>query len=86
MASGPYADPLYRHARRYWASRVALGDVECHLCGRLIPAGPFHLDHVRGRPGDLHPAHVACNTAEGARFLGTRRGTRRVERGNGRLS
>ena len=85
MPAAPYADPLYRHARRYWASRVELGDVECHLCGRMI-VGPFHLDHVRGHPGDLHPAHVSCNTAEGARHLGTRRGARRVERGNGRLA
>ena len=53
MARPKYQDPLYRQARRAWATRVARGEVTCHMCGQLI-AGAFHLDHVRESPGVLH--------------------------------
>ena len=72
MARPKYRDPAYRQARRAWASRVAAGEVACHLCGRAI-AGPFHLDHVRGGGGALHPAHPRCNLIEGGEWKGKKR-------------
>ena len=76
-----YTDPAYQATRRAWATRVAAGEVACHLCKKLI-AGPFDLDHVRGGVGatPLHPAHQRCNRSEGAAW----RGKRRLEWGSGR--
>jgi hypothetical protein len=69
-----YAHPAYRKARQGWLVRVAQGNVVCHLCGRLTdPAGGFDLDHVRGKGGALHPAHIVCNRSEGAAWRGRRR-------------
>jgi hypothetical protein len=79
VARPQYGDPTYRRARAAWAARVARGEVVCHLCGRQI-AGPFHLDHVRGRPGVFHPAHPLCNLIEGGQW----KGRKRLEPGSGR--
>jgi hypothetical protein len=77
------AHPKYRgtylRARAAWAPRVAAGEVVCHLCHQPI-VGSFHLDHVRGQPGVLHPAHPWCNMDEGRRW----RGKRRLAWGGGR--
>lgn len=72
MTRPRYRDPLYQAARRGWATRVANGEVVCHLCGKII-AGPFHLDHVRGGRGALHPAHPKCNLIEGGQWKGRKR-------------
>jgi hypothetical protein len=66
-------------ARRYWASRVANGDVQCWRCGKLIdPAQPWDVGHLvdiaAGGPLELANTAPECrgpNRAAGAR-LGTR--------------
>jgi hypothetical protein len=73
MARPQYATPHYTAARRAWATRVAAGEVACHLCGKAILDSRWHLDHIRGGGGALHPAHARCNMDEGRRWRGKRR-------------
>ena len=67
-----YRTPAYVASRLAWAPRVADRQVSCHLCGKLI-VGRFHLDHVRGQGGALHPAHPKCNLIEGGEWKGKKR-------------
>lgn len=60
--------------RRRWEPVVARGDGWCSepIClmpTRVIQSGaPWHLAHDRTNGGYLGPAHVKCNTTEGATY------------------
>lgn len=71
--------PEHRRERRRWAGQVALGNVACARCGRLIePGTPWdlgHDDHDRTRYQG--PEHARCNRLAGAKVGGRRRAQQR---------
>lgn len=78
--------PQYRHAhqqtRTAWAAVVNSGEAHCTepIClmpSRWIPPGSqWHLAHNRAGGGYHGPAHVKCNTSEGARWLAQLKATK----------
>lgn len=73
--SSVYDSPLHRATRKAWKPVVASGDAycaetECLMLSRWIPPeSEWHLAHDHDDPTGqtyLGPAHVRCNTSEGA--------------------
>lgn len=83
----PSSDPrLKSGGRKRLRGAVARQGLPCNKCGQPIDySGPWHLDELLPRvfggdpldPGNVAPAHVACNTAAGARLANTLRRARR---------
>jgi hypothetical protein len=56
--------PEHQKLRARWAPQVALGEVRCARCRRLIkPNEPWDLDHSEDRSKYLGPSHARCNRA-----------------------